>query len=172
MRLFDYSKEFQVLRDLALDIDFNSETGEIIDNSDTLRDLWNELSENLGDKLDSATYVIKELETSEQMLRNEVDRLNKKARFLAKQSERIRDMMRLALFASDNDKLKTEKFTFSIRKSKSLEIDEMITNLEFMPKQFVRVKKEYDKKAITDAIKAGEVVEGCELVDKEAIQIR
>ena len=40
MRLFDYSKEFQVLRDLALDIDFNSETGEIIDNSDTLHDLW------------------------------------------------------------------------------------------------------------------------------------
>ena len=172
MRLFEYSKEFELLRDLALDIEFDAETGEITDNSDTLHDLWNGLTEDLGVKLDSATYVINELESSETMLRAEVDRLNKKARHLARQQERIRDMMKLALYSSESDKLKTDKFTFSIRKSKSLEIDTLVCPLEFMPKEFVRVKKEFDKTAITNAIKAGQTIEGCELAEKESLQIR
>lgn len=172
MRLFEYSEQFAQLKNWASELDFNEETGEIISNDSVIEDLFNELQCSLEQKLESTAYVLKELEANEQMLRSEVDRLNKKARALAKNQTMIRELMQYALKASEQDKVKTDKFTFSLRKSSSLEIDELVAPLEFMPKQFVRVKKEFDKTAITKALKAGEIIDGCLLVANETLQIR
>lgn len=172
MRLFEFNNEFMNLRDMAELIDYDHLTGEIIDNSSVIKELWSELNLNLEAKLENAAYLIKELDTAEVALRAEVDRLNKKARVMAKNADRIRELMQYALKASEQDKIKTDKFTFSLRKSSSLEIDELVAPLEFMPKQFVRIKKEFDKTAITKALKAGEIIEGCVMTEKESLQIR
>ena len=42
-----------------------------------------------------------------------------------------------------------------------------------VPDEYLRYKEpELDKKRVTDALKAGEVVPGCELVEKQNIQIK
>lgn len=172
MRLYEFSNQFMELREMAEMLDYDNETGEIIDNSSVIKELWNELSLSLEAKLENAAYLIKELDIAEVALRAEVDRLNKKARVMAKNADRIRELMQYALKASEQEKIKTDKFTFSLRKSSSLEINELVAPLEFMPKQFVRVKKEFDKTAITKALKAGEIIEGCVMVTSESLQIR
>ncbi len=59
MTLFEISKEFETLRDLALDVEFNEETDEVTDNSDLLHDLWNSLTGELSVKLDNVAYILK-----------------------------------------------------------------------------------------------------------------
>ena len=172
MQLYEFNNQFMELREMAEMLDYDNETGEIIDNSSVIKELWSELNLSLEAKLENAAYLIKELDIAEVALRAEVDRLNKKARVIAKNADRIRELMQYALKASEQDKIKTNKFTFSLRKSSSLEIDEMICPLALMPKQFVRTKSEFDKTAITKALKAGEFIEGCIMTEKESLQIR
>ena len=172
MRLYDFNNEFMNLRDMTELLDYDHLTGEIIDNSEVIKELWNELSLSLETKLENAAYLIKEIDVGIDALRAEADRLTKKARMMTKNQDRIRELMQFALKASEQDKVKTNKFTFSLRKSSSLEIDEMVCPLALMPKQFVRTKSEFDKTAITKALKAGEVIDGCVMTEKESLQIR
>ena len=63
MRLYNIAEEFTALYELAEQVEYNEETGEMIDNSETLKELFNELSEDkLEVKLENVMYIIKELE--------------------------------------------------------------------------------------------------------------
>ena len=69
MRLFDFAIEFKGLYELCEDIEVD-ENGEIIDNSETLSSLFNDLEMELSDKLENTAYLIKELETSDENIFN------------------------------------------------------------------------------------------------------
>jgi hypothetical protein len=65
-------------------------------------------------------------------------------------------------------KMKEAEFTISYRPSESVEIDEGAD----LPPEFLKMKSEWDKAAIKEALKEGAVFEGCRLVQKQNIQIR
>lgn len=65
-------------------------------------------------------------------------------------------------------KYESLEVNISFRKSKALEIEEGVE----LPTLFLKVKTEPDKTAITDYIKNGGEIKGCQLVEKNNIQIK
>jgi hypothetical protein len=65
-------------------------------------------------------------------------------------------------------KMKEAEFTISYRPSEVVEIDDDAD----LPAEFIKMKSEWDKAAIKEALKEGAVFEGCRLVQKQNIQIR
>jgi hypothetical protein len=65
-------------------------------------------------------------------------------------------------------KMKEVEFTISYRPSEVVEIDDDAD----LPAEFIKMKSEWDKAAIKEALKEGAVFEGCRLVQKQNIQIR
>ena len=65
-------------------------------------------------------------------------------------------------------KMKEAEFTISYRPSEVVEIDDDAD----LPAEFIKMKSEWDKAAIKEALKEGVVFDGCRLVQKQNIQIR
>lgn len=65
-------------------------------------------------------------------------------------------------------KMKEAEFTISYRPSEVVEIDDDAD----LPAEFIKMKAEWDKAAIKEALKEGAVFDGCRLVQKQNIQIR
>jgi gamma-glutamylcyclotransferase (GGCT)/AIG2-like uncharacterized protein YtfP len=172
MKLFEIATEFKALRDLVEnDCEFDSETGEVIDNSSSLDELFNGIQLKLSDKLDNSAYVIKELDATSEALKEEAKRLAARSSQLVKNAEHLKSLMSYALSQSGDDKIKTDKFTFSFRKSESVEIDSLIT-VEDFDRKYVRIKREFDKTKIKTALKNGEIIEGASLSENLNFQIK
>ena len=172
MRLFTIAEEFKALRDIVEnDLEFDPETGEIVDNSAVIAEMFNDISVVLSDKLDNSAYVVKELEAVSDALKEEAKRLNERASHFAKNAEKLKSLMALTLEASGEPKLKTDRFTFSFRKSESVEIDPMVTPEDF-DRRYIRIKREFDKTKIKDALKKGERIDGASIVEKQNLQIK
>lgn len=169
MRLFDFSTQFKALYELCEDIEVN-ENGEVIDNSDVLSSLFNDLEMDLSDKLENTAYLIKELETSEKALKDEAKRLNDKAKVLENRQARIKELIKTTLESSGQTKIKTDKFSFSISNRKSFNYDNV--NMFGLDREFVRVKEELDKNKIKEFIKAGGTIEGVFEVESSSLSIR
>lgn len=80
--LFGLSQEFRAFEQLSNDLEVNEETGEIIDNSEQLKQLFDELECNFIDKLDSCQYIRKELESNVALLADEIKRLQQRKKAL------------------------------------------------------------------------------------------
>ena len=65
-------------------------------------------------------------------------------------------------------KMKEAEFTISYRPSEVVEIDDDAA----LPAEFIKMKSEWDKTAIKEALKEGAMFDGCRLVQKQNIQIR
>lgn len=169
MRLFDISQQFQVIYYLSEDIEVN-ENGEVIDNSETLSQLFNEMEMELSQKLENATYIIKELASSEQALKDEAKRLNDKAKVLSNRQVQLKDLMKIAIESSGQSKIKTDKFNFSITHRKSFNYDEV--NFFGLDNEFIRTKQELDKTKIKEFVKAGGSIDGLKEVDSITLNIK
>lgn len=167
--LFDLTNEYLVLQDLIEDIEFNPETGEIIDNEETIQELYNGLTGEIGDKLNSVMYVIKQAETDAVMLDDEVKRLNKKKSTLKNRAKLLKDLIFKTVSCLDEKKFKTDKFAFTIRKSQP---SVQILSEDDLPRQYRVAKWSADKVKIKEALKNGEEVIGCALVQSESLQVR
>lgn len=64
--------------------------------------------------------------------------------------------------------MKTEKFTFSFRKSTSVQIENDAT----IPPQFIKVEKTISRSELAKALKAGEQIEGAQLIENQSLSIR
>ncbi len=169
MRLFDISTEFQTLYNLVESIEYN-EDGSVVDNSETLSQLFNDLELELAEKLNNTNYIIKELAVNEQALKDEVKRLNEKAKVLANRQERLRELIKLTIAASGQSSVKTDKFNFNLRTSESYNYDDV--NLFGLDREFIKVKEELDKVKLKSFVKAGGVVDGVKIEEKEVLTIK
>lgn len=170
MKIYDIAEEFRTLRDLAENEQYDSETGEIVDDSQTIKELFDSLCVTLSDKLEGCAYILNELELQSDALKREAKRLNERAKRLDNNHASLKSLMLSALVELPDGKLKTQKFTFSTRKSESVNIVEGFN----MQGKYSRVKTIYepDKVAIKEAIKAGECVIGAELVENRTLIIK
>ena len=170
MRLFDFASQFKGLYELCEEIEVNEETGEIIDNTDLLSQLFNDLEMDLSEKLVNTAYLIKELETSEKALKDEAKRLNEKAKVLENRQARIKELIKTTIESSGQTKIKKDKFNFSVTTRKSLNYDNV--NMFGLDREFIRVKEELDKNKIKDYVKAGGSIEGVFEVETSSLTIR
>lgn len=167
--LFDLSLEFYALKDL-MDNDFevDEETGEFIDNTETINNLFNGLKMTFEDKLDNSQRYILTLNGETDILAKEIKRLQAKKTALENKADRLSEMMKNAILSSGENKFKTSLYSFNIKKTESVEVKD----LDVVPRAYLRLKKEADKVAIKKALKNGDVIEGVYLSEKLSLGVK
>ena len=171
MNLFKIEQEYKALKELTEDIEFNPETGEVIDNSELIKQLFDELSnDKLEVKLENIMYIIKELEVSQTALKDEAKRLSEKAKVLENRSNKLREMIKNVMVISNQDKIKTDKFNFSIKRVEKWDYENI--NLFGLSDEFIKTKEEIDKTKIKEFVKAGGTIDGLRISEDTSLTVR
>lgn len=167
--LFDLSLEFYALKDLMEnDFEVDEETGEFIDNTETINLLFDSLKLTFEEKLDNSQRYILTLNGEADILAKEIKRLQTKKTALENKADRLSEMMKNAILSSGENKFKTSLYSFNIKKTESVEV----RDLDVIPRAYLRLKKEADKVAIKKALKNGDVIEGVYLSEKLSLGVK
>lgn len=169
MKIYDIGQQFQGLYDLVESVEYD-ENGEVVDNSEVLAELFNDLEIELSEKLINTNYIIKELALSEQALKDEAKRLTEKAKVLANRGGYLKDRIKDVIVASGQSSIKTDKFNFNVRVQESYNYDDV--NTFGLEREFIKVKEELDKTKIKQFVKAGGVIDGLRIEEKSVLSIR
>lgn len=155
-----------------------------IDNN--IRELWDKIIQQDGElteediqalenleiardkKLTGYGVIIKETTAEIGVVKAEIERLNKLAKSMQNKAEWLTN--RLVGFMNEHEmkEFKSVEVNIRFRISKSLQIDDNTK----LAKKWLKVKTEPDKQAIKDFISAGGKVKGCQIVERQNIQIR
>ena len=159
--LFDINRNLMAAWDAAVD----PETGEV---DETALALFESLQMERDAKIENIGCWVKNLKSDAEALKEEAKNMKERADAADRKAESLKRYLAAAL---NGQKFQTAKVAIGWRKSVSVEVDEDLTVL---PTKYVRTKTtvEPDKTAIKDALKAGEVIEGCRLVEKNNISIK
>lgn len=145
------------------EFEVDEETGELKNAPD-----WDALELAYGEKVDNIACYIKDINGDVEKFKAEEAALAKRRKSLERKAEYLR---KLLLNNMNGEKYNSTRCTVSFRHSEVVNISPDVTVL---PKEFTRVKTtvEPDKPAIKAALKAGQVIDGCTLVDSVSIQIK
>lgn len=101
-----------------------------------------------------------EEQAREQSQADRIKTLSERKKATGNRIDKLRDMMQAILSATGEDTLSLDEFTVSMRKvaPKAIIMDETA-----IPDAYMVVKKSPDKKAINEAVKNGEVINGVQL---------
>ncbi len=167
MRTFDILGEYNALLTMMEEVD---ENGEFINDDATLKSLLDELNQSKGDKLDNIELIKRDFQSKADTLKAEMDRLAKRKKSFENQVDKLQSLQELLL---NEDGFKTDRFTFSYRKSESVKVPDVCNNS--YPKEWIVTKYQFDKKAIKEAIKKSGIdysEYGIELVTNVSLQVR
>lgn len=139
---------------------------------DTLEAIGGEIEE----KADGYAKVIRQLEGQAEMAKFEKDRLSQKETTCRNAAKDLKRRLEEAMVQTDKKKFKTELFSFGIQKNApSVAVENETRLMEWAGRykpDFIRTKKELDKKAILDALKSGEEIKYARLQQSESLRIR
>lgn len=123
-------------------------------------------------KAASYGYVIKSFEDEIESTQKEIERLQKRIKQKQNSCDYIAERLKTAMLQFGKTKFEKNNLTLSLRKSTSVQIE----NEDALDRRFVKestvVTCRPDKKLIKEAIEAGEVVTGAELVVNQSLQIK
>lgn len=162
MTLYEIDAQLQVLLDQAA-AEAEENNGEI---SETLDEQIEALSWERETKLHHIGLAIKNIRAEASAIEAEEKSLKNRR----EQKERIvKRLERLARgFVCPGEKYAWPEVEYSWRQS----TETMVSNVELLPDELVKVEKEPRKKAIKEALVRGEKVPGCWLEKKQNLQIR
>ncbi|MCT6924601.1 siphovirus Gp157 family protein [Metasolibacillus sp.] len=140
----------------------------IEDGNEGLEDTLESIELATADKLEGYAMVIKNVESDIEGLKAEGKRLAERRKAMESNVKRMKDSMYEALLTVEGNRLKTDKFTFSLRKSTSVQIvDESL-----IPQQFIQTETKISKTELSKALKNGESIAGASLVENQSLSIR
>ena len=129
--------------------------------------------DSCDDKIGAYHAVLKRLELEDVALKAEADGIAAARKRMAKQSERVRDLATLLLVSmeqlGEEPKVKRPTFSAWLLSTESVSAPE---DAALLPLAYQRVKVEANKAKLKDVLKAGELVDGCSLVQTRAVVIR
>ena len=144
----------------AIELGFDPETGEILDES-----ALEQLQMDRDEKIENICLYIKDLVAESKALADEAKALTERKERSAKKAESLKNYLQAML---DGQKWKSSKAIVSYRKTQSVVVDDM----DALKPEFLRIKKEPDKTAIKEVLKAGAAVAGAHLEDKQSMSIK
>ncbi len=151
-----------------------------------IREFWNKVMEQDGElteedlqtlenlevakdeKIKGYGVIIRELDGEIADYGNEIKRLKEICDRKKKRQEWLKNALKCFMQNNDISKYESLEVNISFRKSKALEIADGAE----LPNLFLKVKTEPDKIAITEYIKNGGIIDGCQIVEKSNIQIK
>ena len=134
------------------------------------QDLQEVIAIELEKKSNNIIYAIKNLESNNVAIDAEIERLKAIKERNLKNVDSIKNHILNFMKNNNIDKIQTDLATFSLRKSKSTQID----NIEQIPSEFITVKQTFqpDKTAIKKAIESGKEVAGASIIENVSLQIK
>lgn len=162
MTLYEIDKAIVIATEMAVD----PETGEI--NDEAMLQTLEQLKIDREHKIENIGCYVKNLEADAKAIKEESRNLAARAKAAENKAEHLRQYMQFCL---GEEKFQTPRLSVSFRHTKKVEVDADM--LDAIPDQYLRFKDpEPDKKAIGDALKAGEEIPGCGLVDSVSLIIK
>lgn len=120
-------------------------------------------------KAESYKVVMDRIEADIAMIKSEEARLSDQRKSMEKSIEQMKQSLFSAMKETGTQKMKSPHYTFSIQKNApSVSITPGIT----LDDKWMRIKRDPDKAAMKEALKAGEVIPGVSLVQTESLRIR
>jgi hypothetical protein len=115
-------------------------------------------------------FIIKDIEHECDVIDSEIDRLKAMKTARVNTAERLKQRVSDAMQLFDVDEIKTPTLKLNFRKSESVDV----LDLSLLDKRFIvtKVSESADKKAIKEAIKAGESVQGATISTNLNLQIK
>lgn len=160
MTLYEIDKNIEEAFDKAIDPD----TGEII--SEEAYAEFCQLNMDRDTKIENVGLWIKDLNAEATAIKAEADNLTARRRAI---ENKVKGLQSYIDYALEGEKFKTPRLSVSYRKSSSV----VVSDIRELPERFLRYREpEADKNAIKEALKAGETVNGAELVENMSIIIK
>ena len=124
----------------------------------------------LEKKSNNIVYALRNIESHNTVIDAEIERLKAIKEKNIKNIDSIKNHILNFMKTNNIDKIQTDLATFSTRKSKSTQVD----NIELLPQEFITVKQTFhpDKTAIKKAIESGIEVAGASVVENISLQIK
>ena len=157
--LYELTDRYQQLLELESEID-----------EQTFIDTLQSIDGAIEDKAENLAKVIKEMEATITTIANEVNRLQSKKQGVANRVSNLKTYLQGEMEKVNKTKIKGELFTVNIQNNPpSL----LVNRTDNIPKDFfIEQEPTLDKKALKEAVKNGEVIEGVALAQTRSLRIR
>lgn len=157
VKLYDIIESYQMVDAMAED-------------NEALTEYLSSIQDQMDNKINATVRLIKNRELSSAVLEHEIKRLMELKKGNDKAVENIKGFISRAMLDHGIEKIETDICKLSFRKSKAV----MIGEVESLPKEFLNEKVTVtpNKVAIKEAIEAGEVVPGAQIVENMNLQIK
>ena len=119
-------------------------------------------------KLEGYAMVIKNIQSDIDGIKAEEKRLADRRKSMENSIERMKRAMHETLLTVKDNRLKTDKFTFSLRKSTSVQV----VDEKLIPQQFIKTETKLDKQELSKYLKAGHEIQGASSVENQSLSIR
>jgi len=143
----------------------------IEEGADDLSGILETVEGAIEEKLEGYAMVIRNIESDVEGLKGEEKRLGDRRKTMENGIKRMKENMQFAMSSTGNQKVKGEKFTFTVQKNPpALKVlDESL-----IPKEYVTVEevRTVDKKGILAQLKSGVEISGVEISQGESLRIR
>ncbi len=159
MKLYELSQDMKVLQNVLE----RNESKNLLKELEKI-EVWFE------EKLKNIWMLIRIYETNINWIDEEIKRLTDLKKTYKNKVDNLKNYVAYAMETANKDKIETDLFKFSFRKSTSVDIFEEDKIPEDWT-EFVEVKK-IDKKGIWEALKKWEIVPWCQLREKKNLQIK
>ena len=127
----------------------------------------------IEDKADNYARVIRTLEADAAACDAEAKRLRNKKQTIENNIKRMKAALQYSMQVTGNVKFKTALFSFGIRKNPPSVVIDTANVRDFPDAYIIESEPILDKKALKDALKAGEDLTGlCHLEQSESLSIR
>ena len=153
MKLYELTGQMIGLQSLIEDGEMDAETL-----SDTLEALQGDITV----KAENLIGYVANLDADVAMIDTEIKRLQARKKTISNRQGSLRNYLRTNMEASGIDKITCPLFTITLRKATQAVF---VADVNSLPPEYVRTTVMPDKAAIKAVLKAGEKVEGCNLID-------
>jgi len=137
--------------------------------SEAFQDALDNLTDEINTKAESIAAVLKQMEADVKMLKDEETRLKNRRIAIENNHKRLKEYLKNELEVMNIDKVKTPKFTITVRNNP---VKVVIKDEDLIPADYKVPKYSIDKKVLKEALLNGEEIKGAELIQEKGVQIR
>lgn len=137
---------------------------------ESIADTLEALEGEIEDKAENYGLVIQNLNAQAESLDTEATRLLERKSLIDKNVNAMKNSLSTAMLALGKEKFKTDHFTFSHRKSESVNI----IDTTLIPSDYIKIKttESVDKVSIKKALKEGLLITGAELSENKNFNMK
>lgn len=164
--LYQLTSDFAALADRAFSF---CEEGEV---PGDLCEQLDKIETDIDEKLAACCRIVRTFEVNAKAVKEEADRLARKAAAFADAAKRIKENMHATLDVVGSASRKVDA-VFTVRVQNNSQPSVVVDDLALVPANFDKQReREVDKTAIRDQLKKGVPVPGCRLVQGKHLRIR